>query len=296
MSRHAGVFCNMICGVRRTGGGVLSPRFLTGAVLIASLWALNGGDAAAKAYDEDACAALDAEMQLLISDGIDKTVEKGPEWGRANLSTPELERVKRFLTVEEQIVFRCTVVDSKPKSQVAKKKGSKKRGVIPLPVPKPGRETTVVTAAELGPANLKATATHNLGAIVPSTARTVVALPHLTAAVAPLPGLRSVLEPAELAEKPEKPETSKKTEEGSAVASLEDPLPATAPKPDPEIAPEAKGPEIPLPVRNPIPHAVRKRAARPAPAVRRPATVRRTQPKKPPEDSLPSAADVFTTN
>ena len=282
----------------------MSPRFFTGAVLFASLWAFGSGDVVAKAYDEDACAALDAEMQLLISDGIDKTVEKGPEWGSANLTKPELERVKRFLTVEEQIVFRCTVVDTKPKSKVAKKKGSKKRGAIPLPVPKPGRETTVVTAAELGPTQLKATATHNLGAIVPSTARTVVALPHLTAAVAPLPGLRSVLQPAELAEKPQKPEKpqkaensrkpedSKKTEEGSTVASLEDPVSAAPPKPEPEIAPEARGPEIPLPVRNPIPHAVRKRAARPAPA-----TIRRTQPKKRrSDDFLPSAADAFTTN
>ncbi len=288
----------MNCRVLRTGGGVFSPRFLSGTVLALAVLGLHPGQVSAKALNEDACAALDAEMLSLVGQGIDKSVEKGPEWGRANLTPDQLETVKRFLVVEEQIVFRCKIVDKKPVSKVAKgKKGTKKSAAVPLPLRNPERKTTVVAAASPGPITMRASVAGNLGAIMPANPRTVIALPHLSAAVAPLPGLRSGLEPAELALQPPKPEDSKKTEEGSTVAALEEPVKKDLPKPAPVIAPEAKGPLVPLPVRNPLPPAARKQAANPRreDSRRRPAqSVKKRRPFA--DEAPPSAASVFATN
>lgn len=288
----------MNCCVLRTCAGVLSPRVLTGTVLAIALFGLYPGQVSAKALNEEACAALDAEMLSLVGDGVDKSVQKGPEWGRANLTPAQLETVKRFLIVEEQIVFRCQIVDKKPASRVAKgKKGAKKKAAIPLPLRNPERPTTVVAAASQGPITMRASVTENLGAIMPANPRAVIALPHLSAAVAPLAGLRSGLEPSQLALQPPESKEKKKTEEGSTVAALEEPVKKDLSTPAPVIAPEAKGPLIPLPVRNPLPSAVRKQAAKPRREDSRARPAQRVKKRRTPVDEAPpSAASVFATN
>lgn len=288
----------MNCSVLCTGGGVCSPRVLSGTVLALALLGFYPGQGSAKALNEEACAALDAEMLSLVGEGIDKSVQKGPEWGRANLTPAQLETVKRFLIVEEQIVFRCKIVDKKPAPKVAKgKKGATKTAAIPLPLRNPERPTTVVAVASPSPITMRASVSENLGAITPANPWAIIALPHLSAAVAPLPGLRSGLEPSELALQPPKGDDKQNTEEGSTVAALERPVKKDLPKPAPVIAPEAKGPLIPLPVRNPLPSAVRKQAAKPR---RQDSQVRPAQRVKkrrtPADEAPPSAASVFATN
>ncbi len=284
--------------VLRIGGGVFSPRILSGTVLALAVLGLSPGLASAKALSEEACAALDAEMLGLVGQGVERSVQKGPEWGQANLTSDQLEAVKRFLIVEEQIVFRCKIVDKKPKPKVAKGKNrARKTAALPLPLRNPERKPTVVVAASPGPITMRASVADNLGAIMPANRRAVIALPHLSAAVAPLPGLRSALEPAELALQPPKREEDKKTEEGSTVAALEDPAKKELPNPAPEIAPEAKGPLVPLPVRNPLPPAVRKQAANPRREERRSRPVQRVKKRRAVADEPPpSAASAFPAN
>lgn len=280
--------------VSRTGNGGWPRCCLSGVVIATVMVGISAEEASAKALTAEACAALEAELQVMVADGLVQTVEKGPEWGRANLDPAGLERVRQFLSLEERILFQCKITDRKPPARVAKK-GSKRTKGIPLPVPKPGRETTTVAAAVNTAPTVRTTTSQHLGAIAPAMPRAVIALPHLSATVAPLPGLRSGLEPAELVAKPRENGTGAKSEEGSSVATLD--LRKGQPASPPAVAPEAKAPLIPLPVRNPLPVSVRKQAAKPRPVRRRAPPRRRVQQRAPrPQEALPSAASSFQTN
>jgi hypothetical protein len=57
--------------------------------------------------DADACAKLAIEHGELEVAGIDKEMAKGPEWGRANLGPEKLAQVRRFIELEELMLFRC---------------------------------------------------------------------------------------------------------------------------------------------------------------------------------------------
>lgn len=82
--------------------------------------------------EKEACDQLQTEKQSLTQQGVEKDMEKGPEWAKANLQPTRLELVKRYISVNEQIKFRCTpVVEPKPittadkKPTKDKKKGAK---------------------------------------------------------------------------------------------------------------------------------------------------------------------------
>lgn len=57
--------------------------------------------------DKDACTNLSQEMQNLKALDVDKLMEKGPEWAISNLSQTDLNLVRRYIDVDEQIKFRC---------------------------------------------------------------------------------------------------------------------------------------------------------------------------------------------
>jgi hypothetical protein len=57
--------------------------------------------------DADACAKLATEHGELEVAGIDKEMAKGPEWGKANLGPEKLAQVRRFIELEELMLFRC---------------------------------------------------------------------------------------------------------------------------------------------------------------------------------------------
>ena len=57
--------------------------------------------------DEPACQRLRTEQQALTVLGIDKHVEKGAGWAKERLTVADLNLVKRYLDVFEQIKFRC---------------------------------------------------------------------------------------------------------------------------------------------------------------------------------------------
>jgi hypothetical protein len=61
----------------------------------------------AQTPDEDGCLRLEIERQALVVLGIDNYFEKGAEWAKANLTVADLNLVKRYLDVYEQLKFRC---------------------------------------------------------------------------------------------------------------------------------------------------------------------------------------------
>jgi len=73
------------------------------------------GAAAAAPLDKAACAGLEAELKALRSGGIEKVLaegsENGPGWALANITLNDIERIKRYLALEDDIRFRCPGVD-----------------------------------------------------------------------------------------------------------------------------------------------------------------------------------------
>jgi hypothetical protein len=61
----------------------------------------------AEPLDKEACERLQSEKQTLVVLGVDKEFSKGPEWAKANLAQSELNLLKRYIDLEEQLKFRC---------------------------------------------------------------------------------------------------------------------------------------------------------------------------------------------
>jgi hypothetical protein len=77
------------------------------AVLLPALALVPLGEATAERLDKEACEALKAEQARLVEGGAKADMERGPEWGKANLAPDRLKRIERLLEVEEGLAFRC---------------------------------------------------------------------------------------------------------------------------------------------------------------------------------------------
>lgn len=64
--------------------------------------------ALAAQLDPGQCDSLKAEREsLATAGGLAADLERGPEWGQANLSPERLRQIRDFLELEEKIAFRC---------------------------------------------------------------------------------------------------------------------------------------------------------------------------------------------
>ena len=80
----------------------------TGRILLflAAFAALLAGARAAP-LDAESCAKLLNEHGELEGAGVEADMAKGAEWAKANLGLEKLQRIRRFIEVTEQLVFRC---------------------------------------------------------------------------------------------------------------------------------------------------------------------------------------------
>ncbi|MEJ2117988.1 MAG: hypothetical protein P8Y36_08835 [Alphaproteobacteria bacterium] len=84
----------------------------------------------AKPLDKEACKKLQSEKKSLITKGIPKQMARGALWAKANLSSSQLGLIKHYLTVDEQLKFRCEKalkVHAKKKPENKKKPETKKK-------------------------------------------------------------------------------------------------------------------------------------------------------------------------
>ncbi len=56
---------------------------------------------------KEECDKLQAEQTELTAAGARAQFDRGADWGKANLPPDQLQRVQRFIAVEEQLSFRC---------------------------------------------------------------------------------------------------------------------------------------------------------------------------------------------
>lgn len=144
-------------------------RFIAVALLTASSAVALSLSAIAEPLDKQSCAGLQVERNKLLTRDMQAALDRGPDWVKDHLNDQELERVRQFLGVEEQIEFRCrgggVAKVTAPAGSPATAAGSPE--VVPLPDRKPAPPTdtasdanpsqTVADSAKTPPSKAKAT-------------------------------------------------------------------------------------------------------------------------------------------
>jgi hypothetical protein len=114
---------------------LLRPQVLAG--LISALLPLAGAVAVAEPLDKESCANLQVERSKLLTRDMQAALDQGPDWVKNHLNDEAIDRVRHFLSVEEQIQFRCRgggVAKVPPKSTGATPQDA---ASVPLPDRKP---------------------------------------------------------------------------------------------------------------------------------------------------------------
>ena len=84
-----------------------SSRIILVALLCVGSFPALSGHAQAEPLDKDSCKQLQDEKKTLLTPNMQSALDHGPDWVKDHLDPMELEKVRRFLMVEEKIVFRC---------------------------------------------------------------------------------------------------------------------------------------------------------------------------------------------
>ena len=84
---------------------LLRPQALAGLVFAVAL--LAGAVASAEPLDKESCANLQIERKKLLTRDMQAALDQGPDWVKDHLNDEAIDRVRHFLSVEEQIQFRC---------------------------------------------------------------------------------------------------------------------------------------------------------------------------------------------
>ncbi len=82
----------------------------------------NGAEALPMA--PEACEQAKAEQAGLETSGVARDMAQGPEWARANLPVDRLQRVARWIELQEQILFRCPRPAPPPEPETAAAPGT----------------------------------------------------------------------------------------------------------------------------------------------------------------------------
>jgi hypothetical protein len=65
------------------------------------------GTARSEPFEKERCDALVEEHGKLVAGGVPEVVRKGPQWAAENASPERLAEARRFLALEEALLFRC---------------------------------------------------------------------------------------------------------------------------------------------------------------------------------------------
>jgi hypothetical protein len=114
------------------------------AVLISAVAPFAGTVAVAIAepLDKESCANLQIERKKLLTREMQAALEHGPDWVKNHLDDESIGKVRRFLSVEEQIVFRCRgggVAKVPAKAPETPPEETKDTATVPLPDRNPSR-------------------------------------------------------------------------------------------------------------------------------------------------------------
>jgi len=89
------------------------------------------GCGSAEPLDKESCSSLQAKRGQLLTKEMQAALDRGPDWVKTHLNETEIDRVRQFLNIEEQIEFRCRG------GGIAKAKEAPPPDEVPLPDRKP---------------------------------------------------------------------------------------------------------------------------------------------------------------
>lgn len=104
--------------------------------------------------DRNHCQALSRDYATLLEEGIEEEIAKGPDWAMVNLSSEGIERIRRFLSVEDQIRFRCPGFEL-PGAASRQNDAQPQRAGVPMPNRRPDAPEKSGKAAALQPVPAK---------------------------------------------------------------------------------------------------------------------------------------------
>jgi hypothetical protein len=84
----------------------------TCAVLIGLGFLVPVSSAYAAPLDKNSCAKLAQDVQNMKLLEVDKLMEKGPAWAASHLSSPDLNLIRQYIDLDEQMRFRCSAPSS----------------------------------------------------------------------------------------------------------------------------------------------------------------------------------------
>jgi len=119
-------------------------RIIAVVFLTSSPAVLVGFSAAAAPLDKESCLNLQNERKALLTREMQAALDHGPDWVKNHLNDAELERVRKFLLIEEQIVFRCRGGGVAKPAQQAAQTGT---DTVPLPDRNPNRRPAATADA-----------------------------------------------------------------------------------------------------------------------------------------------------
>ena len=86
--------------------------------------------AQAKMQNKETCKALKSEQAEFLGSGILDDMSRGPDWVKDNLEPEQVERVKRYLTLDATLAFQCPgggpAIKSKKKPKATGTRAKKK--------------------------------------------------------------------------------------------------------------------------------------------------------------------------
>ena len=107
-------------------------------ICIAIQCTITTSDITAEELDKAICLGLKKEKGTLVRSGIPQTMKKGHDWAQDNLDQTGLNDIKRYIYIEEQLLFRCPTVPPMvhPNVKLPEPKKVKKKIVKKLTKPK----------------------------------------------------------------------------------------------------------------------------------------------------------------
>lgn len=87
----------------------LTSRSIVAVKAIIATWllAVSAYPVAADMLDAASCKVLLAQKEALDAAGVTEQIALGPKWAADNLDAASIQRIKTYITLEEQILFRC---------------------------------------------------------------------------------------------------------------------------------------------------------------------------------------------
>lgn len=76
-------------------------------------------DAAQPRIDKDTCTQLVSEQATFIQSGILADLQRGPAWGKTNLTAERMREIEHYILLDEQIKFGCRQATLTPEMEKA---------------------------------------------------------------------------------------------------------------------------------------------------------------------------------